>query len=780
MSRVLLCLSNAELRQDLADRLASQHECLRPPTGSLEHFSFDLGVFDEPELRLHPELLRLRGYQAHRRPPSLLILSRERSLGDARQLMHEVDDVIFAPVHPVELSARIDRLLCPRVASPETGEAAESALRESLARLTETEALAHAGHWELDLETGSVWWSEELFRLLGRDPAQGPASLAELLEKLHPDDLSKCREAYRDAMDGRGTPSVEFRFSIQSDLKTFVGRTRPCVNTVGAVTSLQGVIVDVTEDRWRALKEAVSDEMTGLAVRDRPLREFLERGAANYARLFPDLICVTIVEDEQSRALSVTTSTNLPDDLRRVLEEPRFHEGLMQPASHSNGVMVVEDIEEDSRCAGQRSQARSYGLRACWLIPLVSMQQRALGCFAVYSRRVGKPRAEELSMSLRAAHMASIVIERSRSIAKLQDNEARLRALFDHSPLGVCLTDSEGHAIYANRALYALAGGLREGFRTRWSDCVHEDDRSHVLEAWQRLAHGETSSVDTICRLVTASGEVRTAHALANIVRDGEALREFALTLEDITESVRLEGQLRQAQKMEAVGRLAGGIAHDFNNLLTVMLAGLALLEQNASRDERELLRQLVETSQRAAALTSQLLAFSRREPVQRSTLDLRVIPGNVSRLLQTMLGEKTTLEMDLGSREAPACVNANMIEQVLVNLIINARDAMPQGGKIALRLEASIEVDRLLPTGGKTGGVFHRISVSDTGTGIAEEDLPRIFEPFYTTKAQGKGTGLGLAIVYGIVQQHGGWVDVESELGQGTTFHVYLPRARD
>jgi PAS domain S-box-containing protein len=709
----------------------------------------------------------------------LLVLSRESSLGDVRELAHEVDDVIFAPVHPVELSARIDRLLRPRGPGPEAGEAAETALRESEARLTETEALAHAGHWEVDLETGSGWWSNELFRLLGRDPARGPASLAELLEMLHPDDLSKCREAYRDAVNGRGTPSVEFRFSIEGELKTFVGRTRPRVNAVGAVGSLQGVIVDVTEDRWRALKEAVSGEMTELAVRDRPLREFLERGAANYARLFPDLVCVTVVEDEPSRAPSVTTSTSLPDDLRRVLEEPSFHESLTRPAIHSSAVMVVEDIAQDSRCASLRSQARSCGLRACWLIPLVSTQQRALGCFAVYSRRVGKPSAEELSMSLRAARLASVVIERSRSIATLRDNEARLRALFDHSPLGVGLTDSDGRAIYANRALYALAGGLREGLHTHWSDCVHQEDRSRVLDAWERLAHGETSSVDTICRLVTASGEVRTAHALANTVHDGDATRGFVLTLEDITEGVRLEGQLRQAQKMEAVGRLAGGIAHDFNNLLAVLLSGLEVLEQDASPDERELLGQLIDTGERAASLTGQLLAFSRREPVQRSTLDLRVIPGNVSHLLQTMLGQKITLEMDLGSREAPACVNASMIEQVLMNLVINARDAMPQGGKMVLRLTASIDVDRLLPTGEKTGGVFHRISVSDTGSGIAKEDLPQIFEPFYTTKARGKGTGLGLAIVYGIVQQHGGWVEVESELGQGTTFHVYLPRAR-
>lgn len=259
MSRVLLCVSNAQLRQDLANRLASQHECLRLPAGSLEHLSFDVGVIDEPERRLHPELMHLRDDRGHRRPPFLLILPRETSLRDARELMHDVDDVIFTPVHPVELSARVERLLGPRGTRPEAREAAGTALRESEARLTETEVP-----------------------------------------------------------------------------KTEVGSR---------------VMAPSTEDRWRALKEAVSAEMTELAVQDRPLHEFLERGATNYARLFPDLICVTVVDDEQSRSPSVITSANLPDDLRRALEEPRFHESLVQPASHSNGLMVVEDIEKDARCA---------------------------------------------------------------------------------------------------------------------------------------------------------------------------------------------------------------------------------------------------------------------------------------------------------------------------------------------------------------------------------------------------------------------------------------------
>jgi two-component system cell cycle sensor histidine kinase/response regulator CckA len=264
--------------------------------------------------------------------------------------------------------------------------------------------------------------------------------------------------------------------------------------------------------------------------------------------------------------------------------------------------------------------------------------------------------------------------------------------------------------------------------------------------------------------------------ALANTVREGEAQRGVVATLEDVTERLSLEDQLRQSQKMEAMGRLAGGIAHDFNNLLAVMLNGLEALERIAAQGERELLQPLVETCERGAALTQQLLAFSRRQPIQRKTEDLRMIVGKVFALLQSLLGPQVTLVADLDSREAHAYVNTGMIEQVLMNLVINARDAMPQGGKVLLRLEASIDSQRLRGVGQRPGATFHRISVSDTGTGIAKEDLRRIFEPFFTTKAEGRGTGLGLATVFGLVQQHGGWVEVESELGQGTSFHVYLP----
>jgi nitrogen-specific signal transduction histidine kinase/CheY-like chemotaxis protein len=244
---------------------------------------------------------------------------------------------------------------------------------------------------------------------------------------------------------------------------------------------------------------------------------------------------------------------------------------------------------------------------------------------------------------------------------------------------------------------------------------------------------------------------------------------------EDITERVRLEERLRQAQKMEAVGKLAGGVAHDFNNLLTVISNAVSLLEARRCAGDGELLELIHSATERAAALTSQLLAFSRKQVMQRSPVDLNQVVSAYCALLSRIVGEQVTLRTELSDAPAIAEADPNFIEQVLMNLVVNARDAMPHGGTITLRVE-NVVAD--CPPGAScTTAPFVRVSVRDTGTGIRSEDVAHIFEPFYSTKEQGKGTGLGLATVHGIVQQHGGRVDLETELGRGSTFYVYLPR---
>jgi PAS domain S-box-containing protein len=242
-------------------------------------------------------------------------------------------------------------------------------------------------------------------------------------------------------------------------------------------------------------------------------------------------------------------------------------------------------------------------------------------------------------------------------------------------------------------------------------------------------------------------------------------------------ERQRLELQLRQAQKLEAIGQLAGGVAHDFNNILTVILGRTEEVRQDARlpADLQDAIADIAQNAERATALTRQLLAFSRRQSIEVTDVDMNVVVGNLTRMLNRILGEDVLVEFHYAGRPAYVRADPGMIEQVLLNLVVNARDAMPLGGR--LTIEISLGEDAV--DSGRQGpqlGPWVCLRVADSGSGISSEHLPHIFEPFFTTKEVGKGTGLGLATTYGIVQQHGGWIEVDSEIGRGTTFRVFFP----
>jgi nitrogen-specific signal transduction histidine kinase/ActR/RegA family two-component response regulator len=250
--------------------------------------------------------------------------------------------------------------------------------------------------------------------------------------------------------------------------------------------------------------------------------------------------------------------------------------------------------------------------------------------------------------------------------------------------------------------------------------------------------------------------------------------------MQDVTERKQLEHQLRQSQKMEAIGQLAGGVAHDFNNLLAVIRGNTELVLMNDSQLPgalNECLRQVVAAADRAANLTRQLLAFSRKQVMQSKPLDLNEVIGNFTKMLQRIIGEDILLQCSYAPNLPLVRADVGMLEQVLVNLVVNARDAMPKGGRLLISTESvSFDAEHAKAHPQTRAGRFLLLAVSDTGTGIAPGHLGHIFEPFFTTKEVGKGTGLGLATVYGIVTQHEGWVEVSSELGAGATFRIFLP----
>lgn len=264
------------------------------------------------------------------------------------------------------------------------------------------------------------------------------------------------------------------------------------------------------------------------------------------------------------------------------------------------------------------------------------------------------------------------------------------------------------------------------------------------------------------------------------LYREDGSPRLILLAIEDITERRHLEAQLLQAQKMEAIGRLAGGVAHDFNNLLAVLLLQTELLERSSpALPVRDGLRQIRAAVERAANLTRQLLLFSRRQVLQPRDLDLNQVVEGLAKMLRRIIGEDIELELTLAPEPLALRADPGMIEQVVMNLVVNARDAMPQGGRLRLHTGvSSVDETAVRNHPEARPGRHVWLRVEDTGCGIPPEVLPHIFEPFFTTKEAGKGTGLGLATVYGVTRQHQGWITVETEVGRGTAFQVFLPAA--
>ncbi len=275
-------------------------------------------------------------------------------------------------------------------------------------------------------------------------------------------------------------------------------------------------------------------------------------------------------------------------------------------------------------------------------------------------------------------------------------------------------------------------------------------------------------------RLVTAHGRNTLSWSFYPIVTQ----QVVHCYIGDITERTLLEGQLRQSQKMEAVGQLAGGVAHDFNNLLTAIIGHLGLLQSGPAlpAEAQDSLTEIGKAAGRATNLTNQLLAFSRLQVSSIRPLDLNEVVTNLGKMLRRLLGEDIAMHLDLAPGQLVFNGDAGMMEQVVLNLVVNARDAMPAGGSLRIATCSERRPGREAPAPAEISS-WLCLSVSDTGTGIPPEVLPKIFEPFFTTKEVGKGTGLGLATVFGIVQQHHGWIDVESKPGLGTTFRIFLPQ---
>jgi PAS domain S-box-containing protein len=491
----------------------------------------------------------------------------------------------------------------------------------------------------------------------------------------------------------------------------------------------------------------VSDAQTGLSER-----------YASRDQLYP--VLPGVLENKAARRLS-----NLPGDPSVVglpREFPPVHSYISAP-------ILSPDRVYGWLCVTEKEGGGSFSEEDEGLASLIAAQVgRVYENGSLYSEI--KSHSEELEQEL---------AERRRIEKALRESEERYRQLVEDAPDVILTLASDRRIKSANSSFLTLTGWDRaQCFNRDFTPLVHRDDLPTAQAIFQRVLDGAKPPPFEL-RLRDKSGRhVTLEFTVTPQMCEGRIVGIMGIG-RDVSERKSLEVQLRQAQKMESVGQLAGGVAHDFNNLLTVIQGHTDLVNASAGLPHRitESLGEISNASRRAASLTRQLLTFSRQQVIEPRTLDLNETVSSTSKMLKRLLGEN--IEFRFEPSPMPVLVHADpgMMEQIIMNLAVNARDAMPRGGTLTVRLGfetlSEADADRFPDA---AAGRYVRLTVSDTGTGIAPEHLQKIFEPFFTTKELGKGTGLGLATVFGIVRQHRGWVSVESELSRGTTFKVCIP----
>ena len=606
------------------------------------------------------------------------------------------------------------------------------------------------GIWELDLATDELQWDAQMFRLYGMEPTADGRVPGDVWRACSaPDELLTQETAIRDALQNRGQNRREFRIRRPSDGAV---RVIQAVDTVrrdaaGRAVSVVGANLDITErkaaedalraseERFRRLVENGNEvvslyDATGTILYESPGVERVKGFTA--AELVGTSAVALVHPDDLARAA---------DSLARVLTAPGAVNRLEIRCRHKDG---------------------SYR----WLE-------------IVATNLLHEPSIRAIVGNYRDVTALRTAIEELRASSEL------LRKLSEQVPGMIYQfrrwADGRTCFPYASAGIRNVLGLEPEDLResgARAFERVHPDDLKQIADT--TTLSTETLS-DWRCEfrvLLSGRGERwLLGHARPERQPDGSTL--WHGNLSDITEHKRLEERLLRAQKMEAIGQLAGGVAHDFNNLLTVINGAAGGLHDDLAADDprRVLAAAILDAGERAAAVTAQLLAFSRKTIVAPKVFDLNEVVARSERLLRRLIGEDVALTVAAAAR--PCVVNADptQIDQVVMNLAVNARDAMPTGGKLhietrCVRTRATGDAD------GPPPGRYVQLSISDTGVGMTDEVRAKVFEPFFTTKELGKGTGLGLATVYGIVKQANGFVEVESAAGRGTTFRVLLPEA--
>ena len=631
------------------------------------------------------------------------------------------------------------------VAARERAEQASRALRESEYRWKFAVEGSGDGLWDWDVPMGICFFTKRWKEMLGLAEDEVGNTVDEWRKRVHPDDLAPAMAAVQAHFDGT-TPHY------------FNEHRALC-----------------KDGSWKWILDrglVVSRDAGG-----KPLRMI-----GTHSDITARKRVETALRD--SRDLIVKLTAQVPGMVFQYQLHPDGHASIPLSSSGINDIYEVtpEEVREDATPLHRRHHPDDYD-RIVAAIQESARTQRPFHCeFRVVLPRQGlrwrlcdsSPERMEDGSTLWHG-IASDITERKRR----EEERARLAMAVEQSAETIVITDASGTILYANPAFektsgYTCVEALGQNPRMLKSG---QHDAEFYRQLWAVLGRGEVWTGRLINK--KKDGTLYEEDASISPVRDAVGkIVNYVAVKRDVTREAQLEEQLRQSQKMEAIGQLSGGVAHDFNNILTAMIMQTELtgMVKNLPGEVQEGLRQIRAAAERAANLTRQLLLFSRKQVMQPRELDLNAVVTSLANMLQRIIGEDVSLQLNLHSRAQITRADPGMLDQVLMNLVVNARDAMPGGGQIFIETGEKTftkEEATLIPDA--KPGPYVSLRVTDTGCGIAPENLARIFEPFFTTKEPGKGTGLGLATVFGIVKQHGGSLMVESKVGRGTTFQVFL-----